>query len=184
MRHIEEFDARFKQHRVNFCRIDKTDTSQLDDPMLLGSISAEKPPLIYLHIGVNDIHKGIPLSETIKNIASFEEHLAHWSPSTKLIISAPLLNGKDYHHRQIVALRQSLERYVVKHETNYEIVNQRLIMQPNLQFHVMDSRGQLQQNGIYFHEDGVHLSNRGKRTMLCCFRDSLHQILRVFQFQD
>ena len=49
LRHIDEFDANVDKYRINFYRVDKTDSSQLKDLKLLNKIAKEKPHFLYLH---------------------------------------------------------------------------------------------------------------------------------------
>ena len=185
MRHIDELDTRFRKYRVNFYRVDKTDTSQLSDPQLLQKIPKEQPHIICLHLGVNDVHKGYPVRRTLDNIKLFMDYVEEQSPRTKIIISTPLLNGVETQSSALTEIRKSFILHVAKVEKDRNIMDRRFFVQPNNQFFVVDNRSKLHQNGVYFQdEDKVHLSTRGKRTMKCCWRDTLHQILREHELQE
>ena len=105
MRHIEDEDLKFRKYNIHFQRIDKRKTSQLRDHELLHLIRQEQPHLIYLHLGINDVHHGERKEETMDSITNFDNFLRQASPATKLILSEPLLNGNNFHTRQIMELR-------------------------------------------------------------------------------
>ena len=182
MRHIEDEDLKFRKYNIHFQRIDKRKTSQLRDHELLHLIRQEQPHLIYLHLGINDIHHGERKEETMDNITNFDNFLRQASPATKLILSEPLLNGNNFHTRQIMELRQALLLYRNKHEQSRDISTKRLLLQGNEQFFTDRSAGVQSQNLVYFQSsDSVHLSYRGRKAMICNMRDLLHSIFMDFQ---
>ena len=66
MRHINEEDMNFKdKYRVQLHRIDRSTTESLRQ------IAAQKPHIIYLHLGINDIQKGRSPAYIMKDIRMF-----------------------------------------------------------------------------------------------------------------
>ena len=182
MRHIEDEDLKFRKYNIHFQRIDKRKTSQLRDHELLHLIRQQQPHLIYVHLGINDIHHGERKEETMDNITNFDNFLRQASPSTKLILSQPLLNGNNFHTRQIMDLRQALLLYRNKHEQSRDVNTKRLFLRDNEQFFTDRSAGVQSQKRVYFQSsDSVHLSHLGRKAMICNMRDLLHSIFKDLQ---
>ena len=109
------------------------------------------------------------------------QYLAAECPDTKVIFSKPLLNGKLHHDRAVLDLRKSLERHKNTHDSNRDIVNQRLFTQDNDNFMVQTSDDEACQKMRYYNQDDLlHLSKKGRDTMVCIVRDSLHKIFRRY----
>ena len=179
LRHIEEVDVRFRLYRTNFKRVDKTYAAQLKDPDLVKTIKDQKPHLIYVHLGVNDVQKGSSAARVSRLIIDFANFLAEHTERTKLIISCPLHNGNNRHHSTIEEICSRLWDYGTAPE-----VKGRIFVQVNDHFHYLSEEHGRQQMPKYFKEDDMlHLSNKGKRAMCCNLRDSLHQVLRVYRLQ-
>ncbi len=143
-------------------------------------ITKGKPHVIYLHLGINDIQKGTPLSETMNRFKTFDEMLQRVKPSTKLVILFPLLNGESYRDRQVFAMRQSLLFFINKYESNTDPKLKRLYPQRNRKF-FLDSGSTQKQNSIYFADnDPLHLSSRGRTAITSTVRATLETILKEF----
>jgi gas vesicle protein len=178
MRHINEFSLSFRKYRINFERVDKTSSSALIQRNLERKIANGKPHIIYLHLGVNDVNEGVDRQETIDNFKKFNEMLLRVSPSTKLVVSCPLLNGNSHHDRHIFSLRHSLSLLVSQQEQIEDSATKRLYIQKNDKF-FRDGPSTRTQNSLFFNRDDLlHLSNRGKAAMTCTMRDTLDKILK------
>ena len=181
MRHITETNLLFRQYRVHLDRMDRNNTEALARRELRDTIKKKKPHLLFIHLGINDIHMGTSVSEIMENIANFESFLEAECPDTKVIFSKPLLNGKLHHDRAVLDLRKSLERHKNTHDSNRDIVNQRLFTQDNDNFMVQTSDDEACQKMRYYNQDDLlHLSKKGRDTMVCIVRDSLHKIFRRY----
>ena len=180
MRHISEDDMNFgAKYRVNFTRVDRTSTKALAQRKLLEMISTKKPHLIYVHLGINDVQEGSDPMEAVRNLENFDKRLKEISPSTHLILSSPLLNGKSYHTRSIYTIRRSLMLYLHKQEFRSDYRQSRLSVQPNAHFLIDPSLEQRRQNPRYFlNNDPLHLSPLGRRAIISTMRDTLNSIFK------
>ena len=180
MRHISENDMDFgEKHRIIFKRIDRTSTKALRHQKLLEQIESEKPNIIYVHLGINDIHEGSDPSTAARNIEDFDKKVKELCPATHLILSSPLLNGRSYHTRNISSLRRSLMLYLSKQEVSSNYRQSRLTVQPNSHFLIDPFGGAPKQNPRYFLDnDPLHLSATGRKAMISTMRDSLHRIFK------
>jgi hypothetical protein len=184
MRHITEEEACLMKHRIRFNRADMTNTSQLSSTNLLKKITDETPHIIYVHMGINDVHQRSSVRNILENIDGFITNVHQRSPNSKIIISTPLLNGRQDQRSQIVQLRKALKKLVFDIDRTPKLIDRRLHCQLNTQFFSLDPAGSFQQNDKYFGEDRVHLSERGKLAISSCFRDGIHQILREYKLQE
>ena len=171
------------KHKIKFDRIDRTDTESLGTESLRTNIARKQPHIIYIHLGINDIHKGRSVNEVMSNIINFEKFLAVKCPKTKLIISSLLLNGVEHQAQQILSLRTQMVLF--KHKFAHfrgAASAQRIYIQTNMNFfiHNLDD-GLCPQNLRYFDEKLLHLSPKGKSTLIICnTRDSLDKIFKEF----
>ena len=189
MRHTTEPNLQFRQHNVHFERIDRGNTEALGQERLRNIIKKRKPHVLILHQGINDIQMGTPVCRIMENFADFEEFLKSECPGTKIIFSKPLLNGKRQHDKDVMDLRRSLDTLRNTRERSHGIVNQRLFVQNNKNFIVEvpeqdDSLPPCQKMRYFNQQDLLHLSQKGKDTMICNVRDSLHRIFREYMFQS
>ena len=180
MRHVNDIDLVHSQHRLRLQRIDRSGTSALSQNKLKKFVVENSPHIIYLHLGINDVHKGMSCDETMENIAKFDAHMYDLSKHTKIVFSAPLLNGQSHHDRAVLRIREAMVRYIDRHEMSSNPEYRRMYLQDNSNLLVKD-QSETTQNKVYFkEEDPVHLSARGKRSIICNMRHSLHLILREF----
>jgi hypothetical protein len=101
------------------------------------------------------------------------------SPTTRLIISCPLINGKSNEDGKVFALRRSLSSFV-NQEKDRNITTKRLFLERNEKFFT-GPRANRRQNPKYFQErDRLHLSERGKSAVTCTMRHSFNRILKEF----
>ena len=180
MRHIRERDMYFRQgYRVQFKRIDKTGTDSLAHRGLLQQIESQKPHVIYIHLGINDIQSGADPTEVLKNIEEFDKKVEEISPRTHIIISSPLLNGNRYHQRNICSLRRSLMLYLNKVEQQSNFTQSRLMVQQNSHFFIDPHHEDRRQNTRYFlPRDPLHLSDLGKTAIISTIRNTLHTLFK------
>ena len=180
MRHITEDDMNFgEKYRVSFTRIDRTSTKALAHEKLLQLISAKKPHLIYVHLGINDVQQGEDPMAAVRNLESFDKRVKEISPGTHIILSSPLLNGKSYHTRNIYAIRRSLMLYLHKQEVNSDYRQSRLKIQPNAHFLLDAALDKRRQNPRYFlNNDPLHLSPLGRSAIISTMRDTLYSIFK------
>ncbi|KAL5260801.1 hypothetical protein ACHWQZ_G006736 [Mnemiopsis leidyi] len=137
---------------------------------------------LYVHLGINDVQSGMDVREIIGNYRTFIDAVQRLSPSTKLIISCPLLNGKSFHNRLVFSLRHSLSLFVNNlPEQSDDPTENRIFLQKNNKFFV-DTSSTRQQNGRYFSaNDRLHLSATGKTAATSNLRDTVDMILKEFQ---
>ena len=181
MRHINEDALRFRKYNICFDRVDRTCSKSLTEKKLEEIIARKKPTIIYLHLGINDIHKGSNAPQIIENFKKFDSLLIRVSPATRLIISAPLLNGKSEQYGQVFSLRQSLSQIVRNQAGGEDPAERRLYIQHNDQF-FNTSESTRVQNPRYFREDDlVHLSERGRTAIACTMRNSLETVLKLHE---
>ena len=165
MRHIDESCLEFRKFRTNFKRIDLTCSKSLIGENMGSRMSSEKPQLIYVHLGINDIHNGEDIPRIVDNFKIFDEMLELLSPTTRLVISCPLLNGNTYQNRHVFDLRRSLSL----------LVNQQQNEDPKTKndkfFTNMQSTPK--QNSMYF-RDNLHLSDRGMHAITSTMGGGCH----------
>ena len=179
MRHVSESSLEFRKYILNFQRIDCTCSEALSFSSLETGVSEEKPHLIYVHLGINDIQKGEDTKRIIEHFKKFDEMLRRVSPATRLIISCPLLNGKNNEDSKVFALRRSLSTFV-NQERDRNITTRRLFLERNEKFFT-GPKAKRRQNPKYFQErDRLHLSERGKSAITCTIRHSINRILKEF----
>ena len=168
-----------EKYRVNLHRVDRSATGSLGQAELIKQIASKKPHIIYLHLGINDIHKGRSSAETMKDIEMFDKKLYEVSPFTKLVLSSPLLNGNSHHKQNICDLRRSFIFYLNTHEQYSDFVQARLLVQQNSHFMLDHNLDTLRQNPRYFQKhDPLHLSDQGKRSIICTMRDTIYAVLK------
>ena len=185
MRHIYQNDMEFgEKYRVNFTRIDRTSTKALAHEKLLNLISTKRPHLIYVHLGVNDVQQGSDPMEAVRNLENFDRRMKEISPSTHVVLSSPLLNGKSYHTRHIYTIRRSLLLYLHKQEVSSNYQQCRLTIQPNAHFLLDPSIDKRRQNPRYFlTNDPLHLSPVGRCAIISTMRDTLNSIFKQTEEQ-
>ena len=185
MRHITEFSFTSSQYRVHFDRIDRSNTEALGQERLRNTIKRKKPHVVIIHLGINDIQMGTPVGSIMNNIANFERFLEIERPTTKIIFSKPVLNGKLYQDRAVLDLRKSLERYRNTHDSSRKTVDQRLFTQKNDNFIIQASEEEACQVMRYHNQqDLLHLSQKGKDSIVCNVRHSLHSIFMEYVFNS
>jgi lysophospholipase L1-like esterase len=179
MRHISEEKMVFRKYRVNFTRIDRTGSRSLLSDTLLENIEKKKPDILYLHLGINDIQSGVQIPDIVDNFKKFDERLQRISPATRVVISFPLLNGKDEHSHQVFTLRHSLSQLAGSQEHNDNPSQKIIFLQKNDKF-FEDTSSTRRQNTIYYLEnDRLHLSSRGKTAITCTMRDTVDLIIKT-----
>ena len=180
MKHIEAKSLTFRKYRIGFQRIDATCSKTLVDGNLEDALAKDPPHLAFVHLGIHDIHKGTSPSEVLNNFRKFEEMLRRVSPHSKLIISSPLLNGKSFHERLIFSLRHKLNLFVNNLEAgNKDPTTQRVLLQKNNKF-FRPTESTRVQNSLYFGNDHLHLSERGRIAITCTMRDTIESVLNQF----
>ena len=168
MRHINSSDSLGVNHHLQ--QINKRDSSALNEVTLRRTIRSNRPDYGYVHLGVNDASQGIPLIDTIKNFCSFKSFIDSLS-GTCLIISLPLLTSDSLLNSRIVELRKVLTEFVDWFSAKGPRPDRmrKLRGNCNRNFAV---------NGVikreYYHRDGIHLSEEGKRIILANLRHHIH----------
>ena len=179
MRHVTQDDLGDK---YSFTKIDKTDSTGLTHNSLRKNLMNIQPHLIYVHLGINDIQDGIAVGRTVSNFGEFELFLSEHLPDTKLIVSLPLLNGKEFYYRSIVDLRIKLSTMFNNIEKEDGTANQRRFIQYNKNFFVDAGTPQAPQPRTQtvrlFSADKIHPSTRGKMVITGNMRDALYRITR------
>ena len=178
MRHIDESCLEFRKYRTKFERIDVTCSKSLIGENMGNRLSSEKPQLIYVHLGINDIHNGENIPKIVDNFKIFDEMVELLSPNTRLVISCPLLNGNTYQNRHVFDLRRSLS-LLVNQQQNEDPNTKRISLQRNDKFFT-NTMSTPKQNSIYF-RDNLHLSDRGMHAITSTMRDTLDKIFREFE---
>ncbi|KAL5266224.1 hypothetical protein ACHWQZ_G003591 [Mnemiopsis leidyi] len=164
LRHVKDMDtinALGINHQLYL--FNKRDTSGLSDPNLRNRICELKPDFIYIHLGVNDITQRIPLKQILSNIYGFNLFTDDHLPTSKTILSLPLMTGDPMANEDIAALRDCLTLFV--NELNKKdcrpLRNRDLFLNQNSNFvrdgHIVHG---------YYSNDFVHPSERGKTVLL------------------
>ena len=176
MRHIRDLESTCR-HKYSFTRIDRRDSSGLCSPNTRDELKRQRPHIVYIHLGINDIHRGDEPSGVIDNLRDFQHFLDDWLPETRLVISLPLPNGHEHQERTIAQLRSSMALYASQRPSSTD--RKRIYIQHNNNMTVGGNDQELRQNHLFFlSNDRVHLSDRGKSAMYHCFRGTLYRIFK------
>ena len=181
MRHINELE--FAQYRVEFSRIDRTDiVPGLASDNMRRRLVELQPHLIYLHLGINDIHRGTTLAEAMRSFSDFHDFLLEKLPGTKMIVSLPLLNGRAFQYRAINQLRRTLTQHIGKFSgPSMDVKDRRLFLQRNMNFVEYDGDGMATKANELFYDtsdDSLHLNRRGKEAITCSMRAAIDRVLK------
>ena len=188
MRHVVESDIGDK---YIFHRVDKRCSSELSDERLRSKLQRLKPHFVYVHLGINDIHNGTSTPRILNYFADFEMFASEKLKESKVIFSLPLLNGNMQNYGHISELRNSITRLVNTFDTQKDVMKRRLFHNSNLNFfegqynnrhHTNIPQQQVARLFNISGKDPVHLSERGKATMICVMRNALHKILRKYKY--
>ena len=176
MRHIEEHDLGTGH---NITKINKTCMSQLSNQALIGQIHTIKPDFIYIHLGVNDILQQNSPNHTIKHLQTFLNATSSLK-STKIIISQPLLTGYHHLNHAISTLRQNIITLINYITTAYPNEKHRLYFNTNSNFYDKSTRSQQDPSQfVNKNIDYVHLSTKGKKSILANMRYVIHHLTRT-----
>ena len=177
MRHITGLESTW-QYKYKFNRIDCRDSTGLCASTTKDELKRKRPHLVYVHLGINDIHRGADLSETMNNIKDFDRFIEDWLPDTRIVISLPLDNGKVHHNRLITQLRSSMVLYGSQGPSDH--YEKRVHIQHNNQMLILNKDEELCQNTRFFSSDKLHLSEKGMNAMHHGMRGTLHRIFKWF----
>ena len=160
----------------------KTDSFGLADKFLRDSIRQEKPDYIYVHLGINDLHKKRSLSTIMAAFDEFVLFVDEEVPHSKLIFSMPLLNGNKNTYPQILELRERMYNMITTMDTKTGFGNRDILFNPNTNFFKKDSDGHVvrtaQSTELFdtVKGDYIHLSQVGQRVIRANFRHMIHRI--------
>ena len=95
--------------------------------------------MVIIHLGINDIQMGTPVGSIMNNIANFERFLEIERPTTKIIFSNPVHNGKLNQDRSVLDLIRSLERYRNTHDSSRKTLRpeERKLHHPDMRSRIM-----------------------------------------------
>ena len=184
MRHVNTDDVKFQKYHINFRRIDKTASNSLLETGLMSDIGRNKPHIVYVHLGINDVQSGTGVREIVDNYTTFINAMERVSPESRIVVSCPLLNGNTFHDRLVFSLRHSLSLLAnnLQEQSNDPTIK-RIFLQKNNKFFV-DSSSIRQQNTRYFSvNDRLHLSTTGKIAATSIMRDTVDTILKEFELR-
>ena len=176
LRHINSSDALGVNHEVVV--INKRSTAGLLSKEVRLKIREVRPDYIYIHLGVNDASENIPLRSTLANFLDFK-NFCDTLFDTKIILSLPIMTKFTALNQRIMDMRECIKELAFHfHEWNPP--------QPiKLKKLWINSNSNFQKTGAdvsaYYAEDGVHLSERGKKAILGNFRHHIHHITRIMQ---
>ena len=171
MRHIDSLEM--PPFSVVFERIDCTDSKGLLAGSTMDALKVFQPHVVYIHLGINDIHQGASHSDVIDRIQALDNFLQDNMPDTKIIISLPLPNGKSRNEGAVTRLRSDMALYGNMHRSNT-----RRLLEFNMKFLRSGPEEGTHQNPQFFQkQDHVHLSQRGKNAIQCTMRNRLYRIL-------
>ena len=179
MRHISD-DSLGVNHDLRI--INKSYALQLSEGRLRESLKRMKPDFVYVHLGINDVFQGLPAKQIISYICEFTLFTDEELPNTKVILSLPLPTNNTAECRVIKELRSLMFHWISNCDTNIELEKRQVIFNSNSNFErLSDERSRdppiLQVDGL-FSRDGIHLSYKGKTTILANFRHAIHDLTR------
>lgn len=176
MRHIGSLASTW-QYKFSFSRIDCRDSTGLCSANTRDELKRLRPHIVYVHLGINDIHRGADKADVIDHMRDFHYFMDDWLPETRIVFSLPLPNGKQHHERLIAQLRSSISLYVNQGPSSSD--KHKIHLQPNNSMMLVDENQEMQQKSIFFqNNDRVHLTERGKSAMLHSLRGMLHRIFK------
>ena len=167
MRHIKEPDSLGVNHHLH--HISRRDSLALNEKGLRKTIRNIRPDYVYVHLGINDIAQGIHSVDTMKNFCSFKS-FTDSIPGTKLMISLPLMTDDPRMNSRLNDLRNLLIKFVDWFPKTY----------PGLWG---NSNKNFSKDGTiikqFYHRDGRHLSEEGKRLILANMRHHIHLLTKT-----
>ena len=177
MRHITGLDSTW-QYKYKFYRIDCRDSNGLNMATTKDELKRIRPHMVYVHLGINDLHRGADVHDVMDNMKEFDRFLEDWLPETRIVISLPLDNGKPQHNRLVAQLRSSMALYGCQGPSDH--CEKRIHLQHNNNMLTENRDQELHQRTLFFSSDKLHLSERGKNAMLNIMRSTLHKIFKGF----
>ena len=175
MRHVkDENNALGIGHTVQLSH--KTTMKQLKDQRILNQLTSNPPDYLYIHLGINDIHQHDSALNITHYLYDFLKSSLNF-PNTTIIISFPLQNGKPTQHEQISLLRQHLTNLLRNFRALPEF-HSRLYWNYNSNMHDRRTGRYQDKNMFNFPDDKLHLSDKGKHTILGNFRHVIHDLTR------
>ena len=175
MRHINDDDLGFG-HTV--IKINKRCMSSLNDNDIKSELTNLCPDYIYVHLGINDLHQGAHPKDIMTHLINFHR-LTQTLNTTKVIFSLPLLNGRlpDYHN--INLLRKMIANYIRDSIQANHTNKTTLFLNWNDNFFESDDDfAQRKYLFNYYKNDPLHLSHKGKTTILANLRHVIHHLTK------
>ena len=182
MRHATEDDLGAK---YQFARFNLRDTKALKVKSVRQKLEKIQPNFLYIHLGIHDVHDSTTqVDQSMNNLEEFVSFLTEKLPESKVIVSLPLLNGKEHQYKKIYDLRRKTSQMIYRIndvEEKNGAIDQRLFTNYNHNF----TDGPMKQKLRMFNTQGndyVHLSSRGKMSIVGYLRHTLYKIIRGKSF--
>lgn len=174
LRHTQHIsDALGVTHRHQLKVLHKRDTSGLTDNELRRSLVELQPDFIYIHLGVNDISQGFHVTRSMDNITNFIMFRDEQIPRCKLFFSLPLLTRDPRLNEGINTLRRMMNQLIAGIQEQVPLKDMELIVNKNTNFTY--DRLPISE---YLSNDGIHLSESGRKLILGNFRHHIHGVTR------
>ena len=175
LRHVMDMDTISALGKGNKLHVvNKRTSAGLRHSDLRDKISRIRPDFVYIHLGVNDVHQRLETSESIVNFIDFRTFLETNLPRVKLFISLPLYTRDSYDNEKIRQLRGELDDLVTISQNRLDGHIKDKPVHVNRNSNFRDDNGELRSE--YYANDGVHLSDRGKRVILGNLRHHIHDM--------
>ena len=157
--------------------INKTDFAGLVEDNVKTQLANQMPDFIYIHLGVNDVKKGVPTEEVSANVGDFIAFTRDNLPNTKVVFSLPLLTNNRDANNKIRAIRFAITHLTKYLDNSKTVKERRLIM--NVNHNLEKDDAQIQE--FFDMRHGTHLNARGKEVLLGNFRHLIHDVTRQIQ---
>ena len=172
LRHIRDISSLGVYSELR--QINKTDTRGLLHEDLRQQIRDIRPDFVYVHLGINDVHKGLSLKHTLHNILRFKKFMdTQWG--TQTVFSLPLLTADPDANWRIKELREHITALVDEIDQHHprSAAFKKVWINPNNNF-IKDGRAIWENHSV----DGTHLSNQGKDLILGNLRHQIHKMVK------
>ena len=178
MRHIDEGDLGIGH---NIMKVNKTYLAQLSSTRFHKEVIEINPDFIYIHLGINDLQNYNHPNHIINHLRTFIIATSKLQ-NTKIITSLPLPTGYYSQRHDIDLLRTNITQLLQEIKDNRPSDKDRLYYNWNTNFYDINNREHQDMDKFKTHTgDPIHVSGKGKRTILANFRYVIHDLTRKSQ---
>ena len=177
MRHIPK-DALGVNHTLHV--IHKCNTNRLTENSVRETLRKLQTDFICVHLGINDVFNGKPAKEIVSFFCEFNLFLDEYIPNAKAIFSFPLLTWDRDDCRIVRELWELMYNWKTSCDSRVGLENRQLIYNYNSNLHTdvtsSSNDSHRTQDVSMFSRHGIHLSSKGRTTILANFRHAIHDI--------